>query len=136
MTAELTVLALAALLHGVQLALFAVPANRELGIGKTLSPRDPDRLEKPLMEQVSTRTGRLARAYGNHNEALLLFAIAVSLVSLAGAATPFTAAMAWTYLVARILYVPAYALGWVPWRTVFFAAAWFASFAMILATLI
>jgi len=136
MTPELTVLALAALLHGAQLMLFAVPANRELGTGKTLSPRDPDRLAKPLLEQVSTRTGRLARAYGNHNEALLLFVVAVILVSLAEAGTGFTAAMAWTYLASRILYVPAYAFGWVPWRSVFFGLGWLASFAMILATLI
>ncbi|EAR52436.1 Inner membrane protein [Oceanicola granulosus HTCC2516] len=135
MTFELTALALAALLQAAQLVLMAVPANLELGPGKTLSPRDPHRLKAPLAEQVSPRTGRLYRAYDNHNEALLLFAIACVLVTLAGAASPLTAGLAAAYLVARALYVPAYAFGWVPWRSLFFAVAWFASLAMILIAL-
>ena len=57
MTPELTALAFAGLLQGVQYVLMAVPANLELGPGKTLSPRDPDRLGKPLIEQVSPVTG-------------------------------------------------------------------------------
>jgi uncharacterized MAPEG superfamily protein len=135
MTTELTALALAALLQAVQLMLYAVPANLELGTGKTLGPRDPRRLDKPLMEQVSIRTGRLARAYANHNEALLLFAVAVTVVTLADAGSGFTAAMASTYLAARLLYIPAYAFGWVPWRSVFFGLGWIATLLMILAAL-
>ena len=41
MTPELTVLALAGLLHGIQFVLVSIPANLELGPGKTASPRDP-----------------------------------------------------------------------------------------------
>lgn len=47
----------------------------------------------------------------NHFEALILFTLAVTVVTLAGRATAFTAACGWVYLGARILYVPAYALG-------------------------
>jgi uncharacterized MAPEG superfamily protein len=136
MTPELTALALAGLLQALQFVLMAVPANRELGPAKTLSPRDPDRLGRPLAEQVSPRTGRLWRALNNHFEALILFTLAVTVVTLSGQSSPFTAACAWTYLAARILYVPAYAFAWVPWRSVIWTFGWSASVAMILASLL
>ena len=40
MSVELTVLTLAALLQGLQFVLYAVPANREIGPGYTMSARD------------------------------------------------------------------------------------------------
>ena len=88
MTPELTVLALAALLQVVQFALMAIPANLELGVGKTASPRDTSRLKTPLVEQVSDRTGRLMRAFTNHFEALILFTIAVVVVSVSVKVSP------------------------------------------------
>lgn len=136
MTPELTALTLAALLQVVQYMLMAVPANIELGVAKTMSPRDPDRMGKPLMEQVSVRTGRLLRALNNHFEALALFTIAVVVVTLAGEESTFTAVCAWTYLAARVLYVPAYAFGWVPWRSLFFGLGFLATFLMLLAALL
>ncbi|WP_127561844.1 MAPEG family protein [Nioella ostreopsis] len=136
MTPELTTLALAALWQVVQIALMAIPANLELGTAKTLSPRDPDRLQKPLMEQVSLRTGRLHRAMTNHFEGLILFTIAVVVVTLAEASSPLTTACAWTYLAARILYVPAYAFGWVPWRSAFWTVGLGATVVMLVAALI
>ena len=136
MTPELTALVLAALLQVVQYALMAIPANLELGVGKTLSPRDPDRLGKPLMEQVSPRTGRLYRALNNHFEGLILFTIACVAVHLSGATGLFTTACAYVYLGARVLYVPAYAFGWVPWRSVFFGVGFLATFLMLAAVLV
>jgi uncharacterized MAPEG superfamily protein len=136
MTPELTVLALAALWQVIQIALMAIPANLELGTAKTLSPRDPDRLQKPLMEQVSLRTGRLHRAMTNHFEGLILFTIAVVVVTLAEASSPLTTACAWTYLAARILYVPAYAFGWVPWRSAFWTVGLGATVVMLVAAVI
>ncbi|MCA3448257.1 MAG: MAPEG family protein [Rhodobacter sp.] len=136
MTPELTVLALAGLLQGVQYVLMAVPANLELGIAKTLSPRDPDRLGKPLIDQVSPRTGRLIRALNNHFEALILFTLAVTVVTLSNQSTAFTAACAWVYLAARVLYIPAYAMGLVPWRSLIWATGFLATMAMIVASLI
>jgi uncharacterized MAPEG superfamily protein len=136
MPAELTVLALAGLLLALQYVLMSVPANLELGAAKTLGPRDPDRLGKPLVEQVSPRTGRLIRALNNHFEALILFTLAVVVVTLSGQSTPFTAACAWTYLAARVLYVPAYWLGLSPWRSVIWMVGWGATVLMLIAALI
>jgi len=135
MTPELTVLALAGLLQVLQYVLMAVPANLELGPAKTASPRDPGRLGKPLIEQVSPRTGRLFRALDNHFEGLILFTLAVVVVTLSGQASAFTAACAWAYLGARVLYVPAYYFGWSPWRSAIWAVGFIATTAMLVAAL-
>jgi uncharacterized MAPEG superfamily protein len=136
MTPELTALTLAALLQVIQFFLMAVPANLELGTSKTLSPRDPDRLGKPLMDQVNPRTGRLFRALNNHFEALVLFTIAVTVVTLSDQSTAFTQACGWTYLIARVAYVPAYAFGWVPWRSLIWAVGLIATTFMLIAAMI
>ena len=135
MTPELTVLALAGLLQAVQYALMAVPANLELGVAKTLSPRDPGRLGKPLIEQVSAPTGRLIRAMNNHFEALILFTLAVTVVTLSHQSTPLTQTCAWVYLAARVLYIPAYWLGLVPWRSLIWFTGFGATLVMIVASL-
>ena len=136
MTPELTVLALAGLLQGVQFCLMAVPANLELGTAKTLSPRDPERLGQPLAEQMSPVTGRLHRAMTNHFEALILFTLAVVVVTLGEASTALTQTCAWVYLGARILYVPAYAFGWSPWRSAIWFVGFGATMLMILGALL
>ena len=136
MTPELTALALAGLLQCLQFALMAIPANLELGPGKTMSPRDPGRLGKPLIEQVSPRTGRLFRALNNHFEGLILFTLAVVVVTLSNQSTPITQYAAYTYLIARILYVPAYAFGLVPWRSLIWFVGFLATLTMIVAALI
>ena len=127
MTPELTALTLAALLQVVQYFLFAIPANRELGMGYTSSARD-----KPPSRQMSPLTGRLQRAMNNHFEGLILFTIAVLVVTLGQQSTGVTKAAAWVYLAARVLYVPAYALGLRPWRS----AIWFVGFLATLTILI
>ena len=136
MTPELTVLALAGLLQGVQFALMSIPANLELGPGKTMSPRDPERLGKPLIEMVSVKTGRLFRAMNNHFEALILFTIAVVVITLGDKGTGFSAACAWTYLGARVLYVPAYYFGLTPWRSMIWFVGFLSTMLMILSALI
>lgn len=132
MPPELTVLALAGLLQAAQFGLMAVPANLELGPRKTMGPRD----DVDLGTALSTRTARLKRALDNHFEGLILFTLAVVVVTLSGASSAFTAACAWGYLVARILYVPAYAFGWVPWRSVIWCLGFGATLAMIVAALL
>ena len=132
MTPELTALALAGLLQAVQFALVSAPANLELGPRVTFGPRD----EAGLETRLSLRTGRLYRALDNHFEALILFTLAVVVVTLSGESSGFTAACAWVYLAARVLYVPAYALGLVPWRSVIWAIGFAATVLMILAALI
>ena len=137
MTPELTVLALAGLLQVVQFFLMAVPVNMELGTEKTASPRDPDQMGgKSILEQVSPKTGRLARAMSNHYEGLILFILAVVVTTLSGQSTAFTAACAYGYLGARILYIPAYYFGWSPWRSVIWAVGFIASALMMLAALL
>lgn len=132
MTAELTVLALAGLLQGLQFVLMAIPANLELGAGKTAGPRDPARLGKPLIEQVTPRTGRLMRALNNHFEGLILFTLAVVVVTLGDKTSGLTAAFAWTYLVARVLYIPAYYFGLTPWRSLIWIVGFGSTMAMLL----
>ncbi|MDB4222716.1 MAPEG family protein [Granulosicoccus sp.] len=132
---EITVLVLATLLQVVQLILMAVPANLELGVGKTLSPRDEARLGGSLLSQVSVRTGRLMRALNNHFEALLLFAIAVIAVTITDNSTPLTVVCSWAYLGARILYVPAYVFAWVPWRSMIWMVGLTATVIMLLSVL-
>ena len=129
MTPELTALALAALLQVVQYVLMAVPANMQLGPKVTAGPRD-----RPI--ELKGAAGRLHRALNNHFEGLILFTIAVVVVTLGGQATGYTAACAWIYLGARVLYIPAYAFGWAPWRSVIWAAGFFATVAMLASALV
>lgn len=133
---EIYVLVLAALLQGVQLILMAVPANLELGFAKTLSPRDADRSGGHLASQMSTKTARLLRALNNHFEALLLFAIAAIAVTLTDKSTSLTIVCSWAYLVARILYVPAYVFAWVPWRSIIWMVGFVATVCMLLSVLL
>lgn len=131
MTPELLVLTLAALLQVVQYVLFAVPANIELGVGYTSSARD-----RPPSRPMSDVTGRLIRAFNNHFESLILFTIAAVVVTLADQSTPTTQTAAWTYLAARTLYIPAYALGLRPWRSAIWFVGFFAILTMLIAALI
>ena len=131
MTAELTALTLAGLVAVVQFILYAIPANRELGPGYTMSARDRD----PTRE-MSERTARLGRAFDNHMEWLMLFAIAVGVVQMSGQNSAFTSICAWIYLIARIAYVPAYAIGLRPWRSAIWAVGFAATAFMLLAALI
>ncbi|MDP3261865.1 MAG: MAPEG family protein [Tabrizicola sp.] len=131
MTPELTVLALAGLLQAAQYVAFALPANLELGTRYTSGPRDRAP-ERPL----STVTGRLQRALNNHFEALILFTLAVVVVTLGDQSTPVTRTAAWAYLAARVLYIPAYAFGWQPWRSAIWAAGFFATVTMLVAALL
>ncbi len=85
MRPELTALTLAALLQVVQFVLFALPANIELTPKYTVSPRD-----KPPGRAMSLTTARLQRALHNHFESLILFTIAVLVVTLGDQSSPLT----------------------------------------------
>ncbi|AUC52492.1 MAG: MAPEG family protein [Sagittula sp.] len=117
MTPELTILTLAALLQAVQFAIFSVAAQMQVGTRYAASPRDVPR-------QLTGLAGRAQRALNNHFEGLILFSIAVMVVTYSDIGDAFTAAAALVYLAARILYVPAYLFGWTPWRSLI----WFAGF--------
>lgn len=122
---ELTVLGLAALLQAVQIGLAGWSMNRDVGAKWNAGPRDDTPRLSPL-------TGRLRRAADNHFEGLILFAIAVMITSLSGSANGLTGACAWAYLLARIAYVPAYAFGWNPGRSLIWAVGFIATLGMII----
>jgi len=130
MTPELIVLTLAALLQIVQFVLYAVPANMELTPGYTMSARDRD-----PSRQMSERTARLGRAFDNHFQNLALFTIAVVVIQLSGQNSGFTALCAWAYLAARVAYVPAYAFGLKPWRSLIWSVGLIATALMLIAAL-
>ena len=85
---------------------------------------------------MSLRTARLYRAMNNHFESLILFAIATLVVTFADRASGVTAAASGLYLVARLLYIPAYAFGWVPWRSLFWALGLVAILTLLVAALL
>lgn len=129
MTPELTVLALAAILQLGQILLAGWSMNRDAGVEFNAGPRDNPPEFSPL-------TGRLRRSVNNHVEALVLFTVAVVVVTLSAAGGALTATCAWIYLAARIVYVPAYAFGWTPWRSVIWSVGTAATMVMILVALL
>lgn len=129
MTPELTALTLAALLQVVQFVLMAVPLNAQLGVAQTTGPRDT-----PL--QPTGIPARLKRAMDNHFEGLILFTIAVVVVTLGARSTALTQTCAWTYLIARAIYVPAYASGIPFLRSAIWSVGFLATVIMLIAALI
>ncbi|MBP0481484.1 MAPEG family protein [Sagittula salina] len=117
MTPELTALSLSALLQCLQFALYSVLAQKQVGPRYAASPRDEPR-------QLTGYAGRAQRALSNHFEGLILFGIGVMTVTYSDKAGGATAIAAGIYLAARALYLPAYLLGWSPWRSLI----WFAGF--------
>lgn len=130
MTPELTVLTLSALLQVVTFALYAIPANRELGPGYTMSARD-----REPSKGLSDKTARLGRTMDNTFEALILFGIAVTVVHLSGQNTGYTALLSWIFLIARIGYIPAYYFGLRPGRSLIWAVGFVATVLMLIAAL-
>lgn len=128
MPVEVQVLAYAVLLAAVQLFLFAAPANRQLGSRYLAGPRD----ERRELEGV---TARLQRAFQNHIENLVIFIAAVVVVVAGAASSSTTEAAAWTYLIARVLYVPAYATGAPYIRSLLWAIGFAATITMIVVAL-
>ena len=129
MAAETTALALSALLQAAQIGLAGASMNRDVGARWNAGPRD-------TQPEFSALTNRLRRAVANHFEGLILFTIAVVLVMLSDAGNALTTLCAWLYLLARILYVPAYAFGWSPWRSLIWAVGFVATMVMIVTSLL
>lgn len=128
MPVEVQVLGFAALLQFVQFVLMAVPVNLQMGVSYTAGARDQQR-------QPEGVPGRLHRAMNNHFEGLILFTIAVVVVVLGNASSTLTQYAAWTYLAARILYVPAYAAGVFLLRSLVFTVGFAATLVMLVAAL-
>ena len=128
MTTELYILTLAALLQMVQIVLYAIAGNLQLGSKAAMGPRD----EKT---ELTGTAGRLQRAMNNHFEGLILFGIAVTVVTLSDSSSALTELCAHAYLVARILYIPAYYLGLAPWRSLIWFVGFGATVLMLAAAL-
>ena len=124
MPVEIKVLGFAALLQVAQFLLMAVLVNIQLGPAYTGGNRDEER-------RATGMAGRMKRALDNHFEGLLLFTIAVVVVVLGDASSPFTEKCAWVYLVGRVLYVPAYASGVFLVRSLIWSVSFAATIAML-----
>ena len=129
MTPELSILALAGLLQVVQFCIYSVLAQMQVGSKYAASPRDAPR-------QLTGKAGRAQRALNNHFEGLILFTAAVVVVTMSDQSTATTATCAYIYLGARLLYLPAYLLGWSPWRSLIWFVGFIATTVMLISALI
>jgi len=105
MTVELQVLVFAALWGLVQILIAALAPAAAPGYFKwNASPRDKDFDFGPV-------AGRMRRAYQNFNETFAFFAVIVIALAFAGKSDDLSRLGAHVYLLARLVYFPAYALG-------------------------
>ena len=88
------------------------------------------------MPPLSPVLGRLMRAVSNGFEGLAMFAPAVLILAVSGHSGPLTTIAAWAYVVARILYVPAYTYGLAPWRSVIWMVGLLATLTLLVSALI
>jgi uncharacterized MAPEG superfamily protein len=102
MTGDLWALAAAMLLATLQLTLSSVLTLRQLGGAWVAGSRDEPR-------EVTGVSGRFVRAYRNLLEIFPQFVAALFLVHAAHAAGSLSVIGAWMFVIARLLYVPAYA---------------------------
>jgi len=133
MTTELTALALAGVLQVIQMILhiigYYLHTGFKAGSKAALSSRD-----EPI--EFSGTAARVQRAYHNHFESLAIFTIAVIVITLSDQSTPLTQYCAWVYVAARTLYIPAYAFGLVPWRSIIWTVAIGAATLMLLSAVL
>lgn len=93
-------------------------ADASRGIGESdLGPRDHQR---PL----TMTGGRAARALANMHEALPVFLALALMNMIVGTAAAMALTGAWVFLIARVLYVPAYLAGVPVLRTLIWAGGW------------
>ena len=105
MTAELTALIWAALLGLIHILAPAAARTRQYGLTWNAGPRDK------AMPAPTPLAGRLARAQANFFESFPLFAAVVLVIYVADLETETTLLAAWVWLVARVAYLPLYAMG-------------------------
>jgi uncharacterized MAPEG superfamily protein len=129
MTVELTLLTLATLLQAIYFAVYSISANLQVGTKTAMGPRDT-----PV--QLTGGAGRAQRALGNQFEALILFAIAILVLTFSDQTDGHTAIAATLFLIARVLYLPAYLFGLTPWRTVIWTIGFTATLVLLFKALI
>jgi uncharacterized MAPEG superfamily protein len=104
MTSDLMALAAVLVLAFAQVGLASVVTLRHAGPTWVLGPRD-----RPF--DVPGVAGRLVRAHRNLLEILPQFVGALLCVHAADSVSELSAWGAWTFFVARVVYIPAYASG-------------------------
>jgi uncharacterized MAPEG superfamily protein len=117
MTADLWALLAALLLATVQLTISSVLTLRQLGGAWVAGPRDDPR-------EVTGTSGRFVRAYRNLLEIFPQFVAALFLVHAAHAAGSLSVIGAWQFVIARLVYVPAYAFAPPGVRPICWVIAW------------
>lgn len=115
---ETTILAAYGLLVLLTILLQVLGSLQTLSMGYLMSARDEPR-------EVGRMTARINRALTNSITAMALFAPAILLLVVQDKTTPTTLLVAQLFLVARIIYLPVYALGVPAIRTL----AWLVGFA-------
>ncbi|MEW9921057.1 MAPEG family protein [Marimonas sp. MJW-29] len=115
---ELQILAAYGLLVLLTILLQVLGSMQTLSMGYLMSARDEPR-------EVGRMTARIRRALDNSVTAMALFAPAVLLLEVQDRTTDATLLAAQVFLIARIIYLPVYALGVPAIRTL----AWLAGFA-------
>ncbi|MBM1634678.1 MAPEG family protein [Sulfitobacter mediterraneus] len=115
---ETTILVAYGLLVLLTILLQVLGSLQTLSMGYLMSARDEPR-------EVGRMTARINRALNNSITAMALFAPAILLLVVQDKTTPTTLLVAQLFLVARIIYLPVYALGVPAIRTL----AWLVGFA-------
>lgn len=115
MPTELLVLALAAVLLMVHVMLAGHIRTRQYGTEWNMGARDAE------MPPLNPLAGRLLRAQENYQETLPVAVIALLGVVVADKTSDLTAAAAWVWLGARVIYLPLYASGVPKVRTLVWA---------------
>lgn len=126
MRPELIALAVVALEHLVLVGWSQTLLTRDVGTEANASPRDD-------LPPLAKDTMRLRRALANHTENFPFFIGAVVVALLSDGGNGVTATCAWIYAVARAVYIPAYAFGWSPWRSMVYMCGLLATAVMYVA---
>jgi uncharacterized MAPEG superfamily protein len=117
MTGDLWALLAALFLASLQLTIASVLTLRQLGGPWVAGPRDEPR-------EVTGISGRFVRAHRNLLEIFPQFVAALFLVHAAHAAGSLSIIGAWLFVIARLVYVPAYAFAPPGVRPICWVAAW------------
>ncbi len=129
MPQEVFVLALAAFLQGLQYTALSIAAGVRFGTKISMGKRDHEL-------DMTGYTGRINRALDNHFQGLIMFTIAVVVVTLSNQSSVVTVASAYVYLMVRVVYIFLYIYGISPMRSYVWSVGVLAIFTMIVAALI
>ena len=125
MPVELTILALAAVLLLAHIMIAINLKTKQYGVAWNMGARDE------ALPPLNAIAGRLERARDNYMETLPVAVIALFGVVLAGKTSQVTAIAGWTWLGARVVYLPLYWAGIPKVRTLVWMVATIALLAVL-----